>query len=104
MTTTSTSAELVQRVHRLAEVAARRKARGMQATEQTRPNAIQETQREDEPKFAGVDEETMFSLDEYGGRHCIVCGTSIDGYRAHASTCSDACRSRGWRIEQKAGA
>ena len=91
---------LVARVFEIQAQANKRRSRGTQDTE----HATQETQQRDEPKFAGADEESMFALDEYGGRHCVVCGTSIDGYRAHATTCSDACRSRGWRIERKAGA
>ena len=88
--------DLVARVFEIQAQANKRRVRGTQATE----HATQD----DETKFAGADEESMFSLDEYGGRCCVVCGTSIDGYRSHAMTCSDSCRARGWRIEQKAGA
>lgn len=53
-------------------------------------------------RFAGSDADALFDIGEYGeGRTCGACGDSLDGQRADARFCCDACRVSGWRTQQK---
>lgn len=53
-------------------------------------------------RFAGSDADALFDIGEYGeGRKCAACGDPLEGQRADARFCCDACRVADWRIQQK---
>ena len=53
-------------------------------------------------RFAGSDADALFDIGEFGeGRTCGACGDPLEGQRADARFCCDACRVTGWRTNRK---
>jgi hypothetical protein len=61
------------------------------ARDETRPDSALGARAQEVLRISGT----------YGSlRRCAVCGTSLEGKRANASYCSNACRAEAWRLRR----
>ena len=95
-----TTDELIDRCRQMAA-----KARKDPKPERSNPFTVIEGDNlppDPDDRFAGSDADALFDVGEYGdGRTCGACGDSLEGQRADARFCCDACRVSGWRSNQK---